>query len=368
MQIFANKLLLLLFCFGTLLFVTADAVYIVAFLLAITLSAMLYFFYNEGVQDLNFLSYLRHPDFNLIVTFLYGAVLFAVPELSLFAPLVAYDTFAIGNYPGLILYVTGISAAYFSTFPLLWFFLIFGMALSCYLAFQTQRYKKLDAVFKKTRDDSTELNLLLSEKNQTLLDNQDYEIYTATLKERNRIAREIHDNVGHMLSRSILMVGALKAINQEDALKNPLDTLDKTLNTAMDNIRTSVHDLHDESIDLREVIESLTQNFTFCPITLEYDISYVVPRAVKYSFITIVKEGLSNIAKHSNATHTTITLREHPAFYQLIIEDNGTISNASSDSGIGLINMNDRVCALKGTMQITREKGFKIFIMIPKES
>ena len=46
--------------------------------------------------------------------------------------------------------------------------------------------------------------------------NQDYEIYLATLKERNRIAREIHDNVGHMLTRSILQLGALSVINKDE--------------------------------------------------------------------------------------------------------------------------------------------------------
>ena len=50
----------------------------------------------------------------------------------------------------------------------------------------------------KLRDDSTEKNLLLEEKNHMLVEKQNYEIYTATLKERNRIAREIHDNVGHL--------------------------------------------------------------------------------------------------------------------------------------------------------------------------
>ena len=52
------------------------------------------------------------------------------------------------------------------------------------------------------------------------MEKQDTEIYLATLKERNRIAREIHDNVGHMLSRSILMVGALKTVNQAENLKS----------------------------------------------------------------------------------------------------------------------------------------------------
>ena len=61
---------------------------------------------------------------------------------------------------------------------------------------------------KRTRDDSRERDLLLSQKNKALLEKQDYEIYNATLKERNRIAREIHDNVGHVLSKFILMLGA----------------------------------------------------------------------------------------------------------------------------------------------------------------
>ncbi len=61
---------------------------------------------------------------------------------------------------------------------------------------------------------SEEHTLLLSEKNKALLEKQDYEIYAATLRERNRIAREIHDNVGHVLSRSILMTAACKPIKK----------------------------------------------------------------------------------------------------------------------------------------------------------
>ncbi len=67
------------------------------------------------------------------------------------------------------------------------------IALGCLVAmliqYQTGKFEELEHKFRKTRDDGTELNLLLKEKNQNLLEKQDYEIYTATLRERNRIAR-----------------------------------------------------------------------------------------------------------------------------------------------------------------------------------
>ena len=62
------------------------------------------------------------------------------------------------------------------------------------------------------------------------------DIHAATLKERNRIAREIHDHVGHMLSRSILQLGAILAINKDEKLDIPLRGLKDSLDTAMNNI------------------------------------------------------------------------------------------------------------------------------------
>ncbi|HCX63580.1 MAG TPA: hypothetical protein DHN33_00015 [Eubacteriaceae bacterium] len=83
---------------------------------------------------------------------------------------------------------------------------------------------------------------------QAILQKQDGEIRAAMLKERNRIAREIHDNVGHLLSSALLQVGALQAIASE---QKELTSLKQTLDRAMDNIRESVHNLHDESVNLK---------------------------------------------------------------------------------------------------------------------
>lgn len=245
------------------------------------------------------------------------------------------------------------------------FFGLFGFLLAYLLENYTAQYAQMESEFRQTRDDSQERNLLLSEKNKSLLEKQDYEIYTATLKERNRIAREIHDNVGHVLSRSILLLGAVKTVNKETSLNPLLDNLDGSLNLAMDSIRNSVHDLHDESINLKDVIQSLTRDFSFCPVDFQYDIESEIPREIKYCFISITKEALSNVIKHSNADRVRITMREHPALYQLCIEDNGQVSSPRG-SGIGLANMQDRVYALKGNFQIITDSGFQIFITIPR--
>lgn len=64
-----------------------------------------------------------------------------------------------------------------------------------------------------------------------------------------------------------------------------------------------------------------------------------------------------------------IVLREHPALYQLCIEDNGKgYSKKEADSeGIGLKNMQERVTSLGGSLQINGENGFRIFAAIPKQ-
>ncbi len=254
-----------------------------------------------------------------------------------------------------------------------------GCVVAGLLQYQTMEYNLLDEKFRRIRDDSVEKNLLLREKNQSILENQDYEVYTATLRERNRIAREIHDNVGHMLSRSILLVGAMKAVHGEGNLKDMLCQLEDTLNGAMTNVRESVHDLHDEAINLKETLESLVGEFTFCQADLEYNMGYDVPKELRYGFIGIVKEALHNVTKHSDAQWVQVVAREHPGLYQLIIEDNGTgcpaegekgypAHNQEGSQGIGIRNMKERVDGFGGNMEIRTQGGWRIYITVPKKT
>lgn len=323
-----------------------------------------------------------------MVAFLLGC--FWLPQMIYFLPMLFYDC-AMERRAWIIYGITPVYAVYYWKAEylgawelVLWLVLL---TLSVVLGQRTGCMKALEWDMIHLRDTSTELNLALQEKNKSLMEKQDYEIYLATLRERNRIAREIHDNVGHMLSRSILQMGALTTIYKEEPLREQLFSVNETLNQAMNSIRESVHDLHDDSIDLRQAIGEATREIKErYGVTIDYDMGRNVPRNVKYCFITTVKEALSNIVKHSDADQITIILREHPGFYQLTVEDNGGKNKkitmgeetcyegiqrkhgvSGQHEGIGLSNMRDRVEALNGTLRIHREKGFQIFISIPKQ-
>lgn len=294
---------------------------------------------------------------------------FFLPELCAFLPLLCYIFFYRKQYLLPCLYIMpAVLYLYRLQEPSCLLVLPFT-GISFYLAYQNNLRDTLQQKIKESRDNSVEKEMILKRNNEQLLENQNNQIYIATLKERNRIAREIHDNVGHMLSRSILQTGALLTVCKDETLKPHLEALKDTLNASMDSIRSSVHDLHDESVDLKEALTSLINHFTFCPVAFRCEISRNIPRDVKYCILAITKEALNNIIKHSNATRAFITVKEHPGFYQLLIEDNGTTAIeplSEKNTGIGLANMRDRVNGVHGIIHISTKAGFRIFMSVPK--
>ena len=354
---FPDCILLILYSFLALFFISVKAGFLAAFLCTVIILCSSYAFGNQKIRLLFYL--------------IFGGLSLMIPEFILFYPcffyLLFWEEMPVLLVPAFVIFlyvmpVWGENSRFLVAAG------IFGMVLAFFMEQNTKKRQELTIKLRRTRDDSMERNLLLAQKNKALLEKQDYEIYNATLRERNRIAREIHDNVGHVLSRSILMVAAARTINKENGTASLLEKLEESLNSAMNSIRSSVHDLHDEAVNLEEVEKSLVSEFTFCQVDLTYDMSRAVPKEVKYCFISITKEALANVIRHSNATRVSLILREHPALYQLCIQDNGTVQGYTQEGcGIGIANMRERVKALNGTMQIGIKKGFRIFITIPKQ-
>ncbi len=328
--------------------------------------------------------YVNNKITSIVLSCIYIVFLFFFPMLAFIAPIIIYELFEEKIYWGIgaLLIVEVIDFVVAEPMPIVTILLlIFMEILAGVLCYKTMKNEVLHTENIHIRDDSEERNLLLAEKNKHLIEKQDSEIYVATLKERNRIAREIHDNVGHMLTRSILQMGALMTINKEEPLYGQLKSVKDNLDVAMNNIRESVHDLHDESVDLRQavldIMQEIKNNFN---CHLDYDMSNAVNRKYKYAIIGIVKEAVSNIIKHSDSDNVDIIIREHPGMYQLIVHDyknkispskgnrKSEFAQTGKNSGIGLQNMQDRVSALNGNITIDKNRGYKIFVTFPKNA
>jgi signal transduction histidine kinase len=312
------------------------------------------------------MSYLEKDIANIMLFTAYCIAAIFIPSFIFFLPLICYDIFLSRRQYFLLIGLVPVAAG-FKGFPVLTSVLILlFIVLTYFIKYRTVSVEKIRVDYIALRDSAKELSLHLERQNRELMEKQDYEVNLATLNERNRIARDIHDSVGHILSNSILQTGALIATCKDDAMKERLNTLKTTLSEGMNSIRSSIHDLHDESIDLHTEVSSLVRGFQFCGISLEYDIGSNPDKKIKYALIAVIKEALSNIIKHSDAKTVNVSLREHPAFYQLLVKDDGSKKGTSGD-GIGLKNIEQRVKGLGGTVNIGYGNGFFVFVSIPKE-
>ncbi len=327
-------------------------------LVALILECMMFYFESKRICS--------------ILSAVYIIITLIQPQFIMLMPLFIYEVVRAGLFTlipveilmFLIFYMEKLNVNILSREAL--YGLIFIM-IGIFSGIKTSRELQLKNKLHDIRDEQAYLRMKDKQKREELIKNQDYELHAATLTERNRIAREIHDHVGHMLSRSILQLGAILAINKDDNLTVPLRGLKDTLDTAMNNIRESVHDLKDDAIDLEYMVNEIIREYKTLHINFDYDMGKYLSREMKYCFMAIVKEALTNTVKHSDGDRVSIVMREHPALYQVLIEDNGSSKNVNPDkTGIGLENMKERVSAFNGNISFLCDNGFRIFISIPK--
>lgn len=313
-----------------------------------------------------FIEYFENNKFNIVICVSYTVLSCFFPQFIFMFPIIFYD-FLISKYSFMPILSLIPIIIHIDNFEIkLVFILMVITFIGIILKYQSVKEDNLIKKYISQRDDFTEVSIQLNKTIRELRNRQDIEVNVATLNERNRIAREIHDNVGHLLTSSIIQIGAIIATTKEKHIKENLNTVKETLDEGMNSIRNSIHNLHDDSIDLQAQLDLIIENFTFCNISLTYNLQTNIQTSIKYAIISIIKEALANVIKHSNATSVLINLSEHPKIIQLIITDNGTKKSKTVHYGIGLDSIRQRVSTLKGIANFDDSKGFKIFISFPK--
>lgn len=248
--------------------------------------------------------------------------------------------------------------------------------LAFYLAFKTGLHERTEEDLRAKYDDARWDSLNAQRLREEAMKNADNEVYMATLKERNRIAREIHDNVGHMITRVIVQLQAIKIINKDPGVGTQLDSVAQTLDLAMTSMRKSVHELHDDSIDLSIGINDITSAISDrFDVTVNTVIDSPADNTLKNAVLGIIKEAVTNIAKHSSGDQVLIEVVENVSFWRVKVYDNGInpvrefdLSGSADNSGIGLNNIASRAGSVGGRASVISDaKGFTVMVTIPKQ-
>ena len=258
--------------------------------------------------------------------------------------------------------------------PVLALALVF-CALAALLALRTVQEEAARRSLHAVRDDLREKVLTLQDTNAQLLQAQDYELRAAALAERTRIAREIHDGVGHLLTRLLLQVKALQVVHREEpGVVADLTTLDGGLDEALDSMRRSVHALSDDGEELATSLNLLGSRCGIDSVSVDCSTDVEPPPAVARCVVAVVREALTNAARHGGARSARVAVTDYPAFWQVTVDNDGIVPaegepavDGRGGSGLGLRSMTDRVEALGGRVRITPRPRFTVFATIPKD-
>jgi len=197
----------------------------------------------------------------------------------------------------------------------------------------------------------------------------------ATLKERNRIAEEVHDTVGHTLTTAIVALeGANMLFNvRPDEAHDKIVIAKKQLKIGLSDIRTVVKQLklEDKALnrisfeeDIRQIIRDV-ESQTELKITFIYSIKTELVSLQEHVIKNVIKEGLTNAIKHGNADMVKVELVSEDEVLNLLIKDNGHSGN-KIDFGFGLSSMQSRLEALGGTLTFNiNKKGFELVVKLP---
>ena len=230
-------------------------------------------------------------------------------------------------------------------------------------------------VFTRVAASEREARTALAEANQLLRDHASQVEELATTKERNRLAREIHDSVGHYLTVVNVQIGAARTMLDQDRSR-ALEHLSKAQSLTQEGlaeVRHSVAALRaspTESRPLPEALTALVDQWRAAGLNANFRVSGTMRTLTPQTNLTLYRAGqeaLTNVAKHANATTVNVRLNYDYDRIRLTVKDNG-VGASESEGGFGLLGIRERVQLLNGSVRVTTDagKGFILEVEVPE--
>ncbi|MDR6300580.1 tetratricopeptide repeat-containing sensor histidine kinase [Mesonia maritima] len=248
---------------------------------------------------------------------------------------------------------------------------IVGTIISLLIAKNAKKKRQLIQQNQKLKLQQTEKELKQQELNTIDM------MIAGQEKERQRLAEDLHDNLGSSLAAIRLNIETLKKTDKNSSS----ETLSKTLaliNDAYQAVRGMAHKKQSgvmASSGLLPAIKRFAKNISNVDglqvEVEEFGLDQKLENSLEITIFRIIQELVTNIIKHANATEATISLTSHNSSLNIIVEDNGKGFNKSKlhgkKDGIGLSTIEKRIEHLGGTLEIDshQNRGTSIIINLP---
>ncbi len=205
----------------------------------------------------------------------------------------------------------------------------------------------------------------------------------AVARERNRMAREIHDTLGHYLTiLAVQLETALKLEERGDArLREELVEARRAATECLAEVRRSVAALRPADVTarsfedaLRHLVGEFEAALPQTAITLDVEGPVqLLPTELRVALYRCAQESLTNIRKHANASNVLVRLRVDERQTELTVLDNGDGGQSGADGhepGFGLLGMSERIALLGGvaTAQPEPGRGWRVEVRTPQPS
>ena len=233
------------------------------------------------------------------------------------------------------------------------------------------------AIYQLNQENDIQNKLALASKaNYELKNYAALSEYIAKDRERKRIARDIHDSVGHALTGIAAGIDAtlvLIDINKDEA-KNQLEKIQIAVKQGIKDVRKALNRIRPGALNNYTLKESLKKMLKeYADISrIKIDFSYHwgsadFEKTTEDVVFRIIEESITNSLRHGHASQVSIACtKPNQNTYQMVIKDNG-LGAKEIIPGYGITQMKERVAIINGKISFDGQNGFKIVVDIPVE-
>ncbi|NBD27319.1 sensor histidine kinase [Paenibacillus glycinis] len=196
--------------------------------------------------------------------------------------------------------------------------------------------------------------------------------YLVKLEERNRLAQEIHDGIGHSITGGLIQMEAARLTLRRDP-----DGAEALLNNAIAISKEGIEQIRRTLKDMKPPVEQLGlgrlrsaveafggKSDLLTTVVHEGSMEAITPLQWKIIHENVM-EALTNAAKYSGASAVHVEVRVLNRFIKAVVSDNGQ-GAAKVVKGMGLIGMEERTATVSGTVTADGERGFVVTTLIPR--